>query len=82
VLALRGGASRISALSHRRRDGTGVQCAPFKENTVSDNQSPNTTAAAQPFERYTPVQVAQHKKDHDARRKAIRDQNTRSKSLK
>ena len=48
---------------------------------MSDDQSPKTPAA-EPFVRFTPEQVAQHKKDHDARRKAIRDQNMRSKSLK
>ncbi|HKQ24288.1 MAG TPA: hypothetical protein VJT81_07610 [Burkholderiales bacterium] len=36
----------------------------------------------QPLVRYTPEEVARNKKARDDRRKAIRNQNARSKSLK
>jgi hypothetical protein len=37
---------------------------------------------APPYVRYTTEQLARNKKDHDARRKAIRQQNARSKMVK
>ena len=43
---------------------------------------PKTPTAVEPYVRFTPEQVARHKKEHDARRKALREQNARSKSLK
>ena len=36
----------------------------------------------QPFARFNPEQAVRHKKEHDERRKAIRAQNARAKSLK
>jgi hypothetical protein len=38
--------------------------------------------AVEPYVRFTPEQVVRNKKEHDERRKAIRAQNARSKTLK
>jgi hypothetical protein len=47
------------------------------------NESKKTEAAAvMPCIRYTPAEAARNKKARDDRRKAIRDQNLRSKTMR
>jgi hypothetical protein len=41
-----------------------------------------SVAAVEPCVRFTPEQLVRNKKEHDERRRAIRNQNARSKSLK
>ena len=48
-------------------------------NDVKPGKSP---VAIEPMVRYTPEETARNKKARDERRKAIRHQNARSKSLK
>lgn len=56
--------------------------APNRRSTLNDDKPPKDTTPADPYVRFTPGQIARNKQDHDARRKAIRAQNARSKTLK
>ncbi len=47
-----------------------------------DMKPVKSAAMVEPCVRFTPEELARNKKGRDVRRKAIRDQNTRSKSLK
>ena len=49
---------------------------------MAETTNPVSAPAVEPYVRFTPEQVARNKKAHDERRKAIRAQNSRSKSLK
>jgi hypothetical protein len=46
---------------------------------MADVKPVKTTAAIEPLVRYTPAETARNKKARDIRRKAIREQNVRSK---
>ena len=49
---------------------------------MTDVKPAKTALEIQPLVRYTPEEVARNKKARDERRKSIRNQNARSKSLK
>jgi hypothetical protein len=52
------------------------------DTNTAATKSAKSPSAVEPCIRFTPTQCAARKKDRDARRKALRDQNARSKSLK
>ena len=49
---------------------------------MTETKSVKSAAEIQPLVRYTPEESARNKKARDERRKSIRNQNARSKSLK
>jgi hypothetical protein len=49
------------------------------QETIMNEAKPVKSSAVEPLVRYTPAEVARNKKARDARRKAIREQNVRSK---
>ena len=49
---------------------------------MSDVKPAKSAVEIQPLVRYTPEETARNKKARDERRKSIRNQNARSKSLK
>ena len=49
---------------------------------MAETNPAKVAPVVEPCVRFTPEQLARNKKDHDERRKAIRAQNARSKSLK
>ena len=49
---------------------------------MTDMKPAKSAAENQPLVRYTPEETARNKKARDERRKSIRSQNARSKSLK
>jgi len=49
---------------------------------MTEAKPAKSAAEIQPLVRYTPDETARNKKARDERRKAIRNQNARSKSLK
>jgi hypothetical protein len=55
---------------------------PIRRATMTELKIVKSAAEIQPLVRYTPEETARNKKARDERRKAIRHQNARSKSLK
>ncbi len=49
---------------------------------MTETKPAKGVVAVEPCVRFTPEQLARHKKEHDERRKAIRSQNARSKTIK
>ena len=49
---------------------------------MTDSKAAKNATEIQPLVRYTPEETARNKKARDERRKSIRHQNARSKSLK
>lgn len=49
------------------------------QETIMNEVKPVKSAAVEPLVRYTPAETARNKKARDIRRKAIREQNVRSK---
>ena len=49
---------------------------------MTGTKPPRSVAVVEPCIRFTPEQLVRNKKNHDERRKAIRNQNARSKTIK
>jgi hypothetical protein len=55
---------------------------PIRRAAMTDVKAAKSATEIQPLVRYTPEETARNKKARDERRKSIRHQNARSKSLK
>ena len=49
---------------------------------MAETKPAKSVAVVEPCIRFTPEQLVRNKKNHDERRKAIRNQNARSKTIK